>query len=172
MSLLHYSSSLLYPCWVLHDVPSRYFFLFISLILPGFSLELISGSCVLRRTEWAVLRRGCDALGPLRLSGPLAAAAADTVGRGIQHIPDGLPRGSAGAAQDLLDLTAHTVTAHLKELFVICTRLSMEIESIDPNWLPRTKIKWKGNWLPCPPSIERHSSSPLKLFSSTLVYHS
>ena len=87
----------------------------------------------MRRTEWAVLRRGCDALGPLRLSGPLAAAAADTVGRGIQCIPDGLPRGSAGAAQDLLDLTAHTVTAHLKELFVICTRLSMEIESIDPN---------------------------------------
>lgn len=85
------------------------------------------------RTEWAVLRHGCDALGPLRLSWPLAAAAADTVGLGIQRKPGGLPRGSAGAAQDLLDLTAHTATAHLKELFVICTRLSMEIESIDPN---------------------------------------
>lgn len=77
-----------------------------------------------------------------------------------------------GMAQDLLDLPVHTVTAHCKKLFVICALLSIEIKSIDSNWLPTTKIKWKGNWLPCPPLIECHSSSPLKLFSSTLVYHS
>ena len=107
----------------------------ISLILLGFSLELISGSYNLKRTEWAVVRHGCDALGPLGLNWPVAAAPADTMGLGMPQCisDDGLPCGSAGAAQDLLDLTAHTVTAHLKKLFAICTRLSMQIERIDPN---------------------------------------
>lgn len=57
----------------------------ISLILPDFSLELISGSYILKKTEWAVLRHGCDALGPLRLDQPLAAAPADTVGLAAVH---------------------------------------------------------------------------------------
>lgn len=91
----------------------------------------------------------------------------------LQYVPESPCSQERGftATPSLVKLP-YTLTAHLQALFVICTLLSIEIESIDRYWLPRTKIKRKGNWLPCPLSIWCHSSSPRKWFSSALVYHS
>lgn len=106
----------------------------ISLILPGFSLGAYFRQLQFEEDRVDCRRHGCDALGPLGLNWPVAAAPADTMGLGMQCISDdGLPCGSAGAAQDLLDLTHTHCDGPLKNYLRFCTRLSMEIERIDPN---------------------------------------
>lgn len=126
--------------------------------------------------EWAIMSHNCDVKHPLTRwgwtdVGQLLMPKWPLWERHSSY-PSHCPCASAGDSSGPVGPACTRCDSPLKKLFVICALLSIEIESIDPNWLPRTKIKWKGNWLPCPPSIECHSSSPLKLFSSTLVYHS
>lgn len=70
-------------------------FLLNSLISPSFRFELTSGSSILKRPEWAVTRRSCEAEGPLGLSWPLVATPADLAELGTaQRAPDpSRPRG-------------------------------------------------------------------------------
>lgn len=70
-------------------------FLLNSLISPSFRFELTSVSSILKKPEWAVMRRSCEAEGPLGLNWPLLATPDDSAGLGTpQRTPDpGRPRG-------------------------------------------------------------------------------